>query len=350
MSEKPYLVTRSLSPENQESPIHFIDRHITPEEYFYIRNHFEYPKWSDELYQLSIIGEVQQSLTFSYKDILMNSNKSIHVVLECAGNKRRYFEPKVYGEAWEDGAISHGVVSGISLRDILKLTGIKDDAKEVIFEGADYGKRTDLKGEYHYARSLPLEKALYDDVIIATKLNNKPLSYKHGYPMRLIVPGYYAMASVKWLRRIIVTKERFKGPFQEIDYNYYPYKESDLEKIPVTTINVNSIIQQPLDYSKLSTGYHLIYGLAWTGEGNIIHVEISFDGGKTWEKANLIQDQLQPYSWVKWYYRWKVDKKGEYRILSKASDSHSRVQPEQPMWNRKGYGYNSFYTIHVKVE
>lgn len=146
------------------------------------------------------------------------------------------------------------------------------------------------------------------------------------------------MASVKWLKKIQIINHHFKGPFQEIDYNYYPYKDSDVGKVPVTNINIASIIQQPLNHSIMDTGTHQIEGIAWTGTGVVVEVEVSSDGGENWYKAELTQDLSQPYSWVFWNYTWKVPGKGEYTIMSRAKDSSGRIQPLDAMWNKKGYG------------
>lgn len=347
---EPYLTTRGLKPENQETPIHFLRQWITPTEHFYIRNHFTYPQLTQQAFFLPIEGEVVRPSVFRYDDLVRMPSKTIILPLECSGNKRAYFEPKVYGEQWKDGALSQGIWKGVPLSSLLSVTGLKSTALEVVFEAYDYGKRTDLEGIFYFARSLPIRKALHPDTLIAYELNGEPIPFKHGYPLRLIVPQWYAMASVKWLKRIIVIDHHFKGPFQDIDYNYYPYKDSDEGKTPVTNINVASVIQQPLNHSILDTGTHLIEGIAWTGMGIITEVEISTDGGENWNKVELIQDLSQPYAWTFWKYTWKVPDKGEYTIMSRARDSFGHIQPFDAMWNRKGYGYNAVYAIKVKVE
>jgi len=350
--KNPYLITRDLDPENQETPIHFIEDWITPEKYFFIRNHFEYPYLTDKMFEISIEGEVENPSIFTYEEIKKMPSKEFICTLECSGNKRDFYEPRVYGEQWHDGAISQGIFKGVSLKTLLDKASIKPNAYEVVFEGHDFGTRKDIKGIYHYARSLPLEKAMHLDTIIAYQLNHKDLPFKQGYPLRLIVPNWYAMASVKWLKSIKVIDHHFEGPFQDIDYNYYPNKYSDTSKTPVTTINVSSIIQKPLNYAILSKGRHLIKGIAWTGMGYIENVEVSVDYGNTWENAKLLRNNYmsEAYSWVFWEYEWNPVEKGEYSIFSKATDSFKRTQPPEAYWNRKGYGYNAIYKINVKVE
>ncbi|WP_276358431.1 sulfite oxidase [Cohnella caldifontis] len=346
---KPYPITRSLIPENQESPIHFLSAAITPEPYFFRRNHFPYPAITGESFLLPVSGEVMRPLTFHSQDLLRMPSKEIAVVMECSGNNRSRFQPEVYGEQWEGGAVSQGVWRGVPLRDLLKWTGLSAEAKEIVFEGTDSGKRTGQEGTFTFARSLPLDKALHPDTIIAYELNGKPIPFEHGYPLRLIVPQWYAMASVKWLRKITAIRHHFQGPFQESDYMYFPEKNSDEGKTPVTAIHVNSIIQQPINYSVLKAGTHRIHGLAWTGNGRITTVEVSTDGGKRWEQAT-IQGTRDPYGWVTWTYAWAAFEQGDYTLMSKAADSAGFIQPAEARWNRKGYGYNAYSTVNVKIE
>ncbi|HYE81113.1 MAG TPA: sulfite oxidase [Clostridia bacterium] len=347
---KPYYKTHSLHPENQETPIHFIRSWITPTEYFYRRNHFPYPDLTSNSFLLQINGEIKDEMVFPYRYIKSLPAKEVTMVLECSGNKRSRFEPEVYGEQWEDGAVSQGIWKGVPLHKLLEAAGLKSTAVEVVFEGLDYGERTDFNGVFRYARSLPVEKAMHPDTIIAYQLNNKPIPYRHGFPLRLVVPQWYAMASVKWLNRITVIDHEFKGPFQTVDYVYYPNKDDDSGKKPVTTINVDSIIQKPTEYSILDKGLHEIYGIAWAGKGVIEEVELSFDKGLTWVNAELYRDKREPYSWVFWKYRWDIKQSGEYTIMSRARDSAGSMQPSKAEWNRKGYGYNAVYTAEVKVE
>jgi DMSO/TMAO reductase YedYZ molybdopterin-dependent catalytic subunit len=346
----PYLITKNLNPENQESPIHFLTKWQTPTKYFYRRNHFSYPFLTQSNYWLQITGHVKQPSFFHYLELLSMPSKSLLVPIECAGNKRANFIPNVHGEQWQEGAISQGKWTGVPLRYLLEKVRISKSTQEIVFEGADFGKRSDMQGIVHFERSLPLDKALHPDTIIAYQYNDKPLSFKHGYPLRLIVPNWYGMASVKWLRKIKIIEHNFQGPFQTVDYVYYPNKNDDENKMPVTIINVNSTIQQPLNFSILNTGIHKIKGIAWTGQGNITEVQLSFDKGETWKKAKLENLLHESYTWSNWSYNWKVDRKGEYSIYSRAMDSNGRIQPLTAFWNRKGYGYNAISKIDLKVE
>jgi DMSO/TMAO reductase YedYZ molybdopterin-dependent catalytic subunit len=217
-------------------------------------------------------------------------------------------------------------------------------------EGYDFGNRTDLDHVFTFTRSLPIAKAFHPDTIIAYEYNHQPIPFKHGFPLRLIVPQWYAMASVKWIKQITVIDQNFTGPFQSIDYVYYPHKETNKVARPVTTMNFNSTIKKPLDRDILNTGKHFIKGIAWTGKGSITKVEVSTDNAQSWSNAKVDNGDNPGYEWVSWSHEWNIEEKGEYTILSKATDSFSRVQPTFPLWNRKGYGYNAVDEITVKVE
>lgn len=346
---KPYLTTISLDPENQGTPIHFLNEWITPEQFFFLRNHYPYPPITPESFTLAFGGLVENPGFFHYQQILQMPSKTIVLPLECSGNKRKEFDPPTYGTQWDDGAISQGVWTGVPLNQLLKMVGVKNSAYDVVFEGHDYGKIVGLEGEHPFARSIPIKVAFHPDTIIAYALNGKPITYKHGYPLRLIVPKWYAMASVKWLKKITVLNKPFEGPYQELDYHYFPYDDSDEDKVPVTLMKVNSIIQQPLPQSTLDTGRHLIFGIAWTGKGIISKVEISFDNGQNWEKTKLRQDPNQPYSWTFWSYTWDIYIKGKYTIMVRSTDSSGREQPVKVEWNRLGYGYNGVSIINLQI-
>lgn len=347
---KPYLLTRDLNPENQETPIHFLKGSTTPTEYFYRRNHHPYPQLTQEVFNLPVEGHAQTPRTFTYEELCALPSKTVKVLLECSGDKRASFKPKVFGEQWEEGALTQSYWKGFSLQTLFQYTGLRQSAREIVFEGYDYGERKDLKEIYRFARSLPIAKAMHPDTIIAYELNGQPIPFKHGYPLRLIVPQWYAMASVKWLKKIVVIDGVFHGPFQTIDYVYYPEENSNAGSTPVTTMQINSTIQQPLPQAKLKQGAHVIQGIAWTGEGTVEKVEVSLDQGKTWHPASLEHTPTDPYTWVNWSFSWQAGQKGIYSIWSRATDTIGRSQPLEAFWNQKGYGYNAVCKVEVKVE
>ncbi|WP_281280054.1 sulfite oxidase [Alteribacter natronophilus] len=294
-------------------------------------------------------GHVENPRWFSLQDLYSLPAVTVPALLECAGNKRKLFEPEVYGEQWEKGAISQGYWTGVRLKTLLEVTGIKAGAAEVVTEGMDRGKKPGTEGTVSFVRSLPLEKALHEDTIIAYAHNNQPIPFKLGYPLRLIVPGWYAMASVKWLRQIRVSEEPFTGPFQTEDYVYYPEKDSDEGAFPVTEIKTDSSILQPVQRDILPSGTHTIEGIAWSSTGGIDRVEVSTDGGSSWSEAEHNPDQ-EGYHWTRWSLEWPDVQPGEYTILSKAVDASGGTQPETAFWNRNGYGYNAVDRVEVKVK
>jgi DMSO/TMAO reductase YedYZ molybdopterin-dependent catalytic subunit len=344
-----HLITRKIIPDNQEFPMLSLSSRITPENLFYIRNHFPYPNVDMRSWRLCIKGCVNREIYFRYDDLLKMPLVTLPVTLECAGDKRALFHPKARGEQWELGAISHAVWTGVRLVDLLYLAEIQMNAHEVIFEGMDKGVRTDMPGVFSYIRSLPLEQALNPDTIIAFYMNGKPLPYRHGYPARLIVPGWYGMASVKWLHRITVTEDHFQGPFQVVDYVYNrnPLTSTSLE--PVTTIRLNSTIAQPSDQEVLAKGENWILGTALSGEAPVVLVEISTDNGVTWLPTSWLEPQ-EPYSWRRWCWKWTVADSGTYNIKVRGSDAAGSIQVEMADWNVKGYGYNAIHHIRVYVD
>jgi DMSO/TMAO reductase YedYZ molybdopterin-dependent catalytic subunit len=342
---RPHLTTRSVNPENQETPIHFLS-FIEPvaDSLFYRRNHFPYPSLTPGSFTLKISGSGERAFLFNYSDLLYMPAKSKRVLIECSGNKRAHFKEKVFGEQWENGAMSEGVWKGVSLKTLLESAGIKTGVAEVVFRGRDSGVKN--RQHIHYERSLPIDRALHPDVMIAYEYNGKPISHKHGFPFRLIVPGWYGMASVKWLNEIILIKGKFSGPFQNDDYVYY-FQDGKSEQ--VTTNHVNSTIQQQLDKQLVKSGAHTIRGIAWTGSGVVSKVEISFDKGDSWEPVKL-EKTPKEYQTVSWSYPIEFKSGNEYHISVRATDSEGKKQPAEAIWNKKGYGYNAIMQITVKAE
>lgn len=336
--------TVTMQPENQSSPVRWIEDWMTPDDLWYRRNHYAYPESPPT--DLQVTGAVRRFLTLSSEEIRSRPARVVVAVLECAGNRRTLFHPRVYGVSWKEGAISQAEWTGVPLRDLLREAGLDSTAREVVCWGVD-GTREE-KGPF--ARSLPLKKAFHPDTLVAFAQNGRPLAPEHGAPLRLVVPGWYAMASVKWLNRIEVVTEPFQGYYQKDDYHYYPFPDRDEGKRPVTVIHVNSLIRFPDDYSVLKTGCHRLEGLAWTGKGVIKRVEVSVDRGGHWHPARLLQRPWKhPYAWVQWTWNWRVLQPGRYEIWSRAVDTAGRMQPLHVKWNRKGYGYNAVCRSRVHV-
>lgn len=345
IAPSPHRRTITLHPDNQESPIHFYDQWITPDGLHYLRNHYRYPDYLHTNQSLSVTGDVRKMLTWTPDQLRTLPSKKLLVPLECAGNKRSSLQPRPFGVQWGEGALSQAWWRGVPLRDLLERTGWKEGAVEVVFTGTDGHEEREP-----FQRSLPLAKALDPDTLVCWEMNGQPIPHKHGGPLRLIVPGWYAMASVKWLCEIRVTTHPFQGTFQTEEYVYYPHSDDDEDKAPVTTININAIIQYPLNCDILQPDDpRLIRGIAWTGEGAVDRVEVSIDGGTHWNPALLQRFPHQPYAWVRWTLPWNPERGRTYGIVCRARDTAGRMQPPTPRWNRKGYGSNGAVSIQIKI-
>jgi DMSO/TMAO reductase YedYZ molybdopterin-dependent catalytic subunit len=267
------------------------------------------------------------------------------MTMECAGNGRSGLQPEVQGEPWAYGAVSTAEWTGIPLRDVLDVAGLRQGVREIVFEGADHGYVQAAGADIPFVRSLPVEKALDPDVIIAHAMNGEPLSRAHGGPFRLIVPGWYGVASVKWLARIEATSRPFRG-FYQVDRYVMPDGRGGM--MLLREMRVRSLIASPTDGSRLAEGRTLVRGMAWSGSGPITRVEVSLDGGDSWKPAHLASRE-ERYAWRRWEYQWEIRGAGGTVLLSRAFDAAGNAQPEQPEWNALGYANNAIHPVRVTV-
>lgn len=346
---KPGLVLAKLQPENMEAPLNVLNTWVVPNELFYIRNHFPYPNIDLSTWSLTIGGQVNRQLILNYEQLKKMPQVSKHITFECAGNKRSFVEPPVSGEQYGIGAVGNAKWTGVPLSYILDQAGINAGVKELVFTGADSGQRPDMAGDFNYQRSLPFTKELLSGCLLALQMNDQPLPFKHGAPVRLVVPAWYAMANVKWLTRISASLEPFKGPFQAVDYVYLEREDDYQNTSPVTEMKVNSVIWWPSKGEVLKPGEYTIKGLAWTGKGKITKVSVSTDDGANWTDAVLTSPEHQQYTWTFWEYTWMVYSPGHYSIMAKAEDSNGNQQPRISPWNAKGYGNNMMHQVPVSI-
>ena len=235
---------------------------------------------------------------------------------------------------------------------LLDRAGVKADACEVILEGSDHGILDDPKsppGELTFARSIPLEKARRD-VLLAYKMNGIDLPAEHGFPVRAIVPGWYAMASVKWLQRIIVADRPFTGYYQTIDYAYWERREAIAELTPLTKMQVKAQISKPSQDEIIpANSLVCVQGVAWTSDGKIAKVELSTDGGSTWSEAKLLGEP-KPNAWQLWEFNWQTPAAaGKQTLIARATDSFGRTQPSQRDRDHGNYMINHLLPIAVEV-
>ncbi len=346
------MIVRSYRFLDLEMPVEFMTDWITPVNHFFVRNHmFEPAKFDAKEWKLTIGGEVEKPVTLTLADLEKIPSHSVTNTMECAGNGRSLHNPKVPGIQWGKGAVGNAKFSGASLKSVLEKAVVKDTGKHVAFRGLDQ-----VPGKVPpFFRSIPIEKAMDDDTLIATHMNGAPLTQNHGFPARAVMPGWAGAASCKWLTEITVLDKPAEGNFMSPGYRLpnTPVKPGEAVKPEdthsVTGLTVKSTIAAPGDGAKLKPGAQVIKGVAWAGEADITKVEISTDGGSSWNAAQLGKDQAK-YAWRLWSYAWKPAKSGDYVILSRATDSQGRAQPDAAVWNPSGYLYNAYDQVKVYVQ
>ena len=344
-------IVRGEDPLNLEMPFEKLGGFITPTKLFYVRTHFPIPKIDKQTWRLWVEGEVENSFEISYDELLKMESRKIPATLECAGNNRNFLEPKVKGVQWGLGAVGTAEWTGVVLSILLDRAIVGPSAHEVILEGADRGKLDDPKspaGELKFARSIPLEKA--SSVLLAYKMNDIELPPEHGFPVRAIVPGWYAMASIKWLQRIIVTDQPFNGYFQTLDYAFWKRRGDMVERVPLSELQTKAEIARPAEGEIVPANSHVrVQGAAWTTNGEIIKVELSTDGGSTWNDAKLL-GEAKPNAWRLWESDWKTPAAaGKQTLIARATDSRGRTQPAEHDPDRGTYMISRLLPTEVEV-
>jgi len=345
----PARITRQREPENFESNFAALSGFRTPASSFYVRNHFAAPKIDLKTWRLKVEGAVERPQEFTLEGIQKLANRTMPVTLECAGNGRVFLSPPARGVNWELGAVGTAEWTGVQLPAILEQAGLKQDAVEVVLEGPDSGTPEGAPGAVAFARSIPLEKAKKPETLLAFGMNGQELPAEHGFPVRAIVPGWYGMASVKWLTRILVVDKPYRGFWQTMDYSYFDRTHGLPTVIPITTMQVKSQLARPSAGDTIAAGKpYSISGAAWAGENDIARVEVSTDGGKTWGEAELGMDNA-PFCWRLWNYEWKSPERGKTKLMARATDSNGRVQPMQRNPDFRNYMIHHVVPVEVEV-
>jgi DMSO/TMAO reductase YedYZ molybdopterin-dependent catalytic subunit len=343
------LILREYEPLNLEYPFDQLDEFLTPNDLFYIRSHFKAPRLDAHGYELSIGGAVDNPFNLGYEQLRAMAPLTRCATLECAGNGRVFLAPQVEGAQWQLGAVSTAEWTGVPLPALLDRAGVEPAACEIVFEAADKGtpkEKPTPPGEIHYARSIALAKA--GDVLIAYRMNGEDIPVDHGFPLRAIVPGYYGMASVKWLTGIRLVSEPFTGYWQTSDYAYWDELEGQPVRRALTTMALKSTIARPWTREFIPAGKpYEIFGAAWGGSRTIAQVEVSTDDGATWRAASFL-DPVQPFVWRRWKIAWDVPSEpGAYVLKSRAKDCDGRMQPAE---HDKRFGsYVIDHTIGIEV-
>jgi DMSO/TMAO reductase YedYZ molybdopterin-dependent catalytic subunit len=343
------LLVHRAHPLNCETPIPaLVGGVMMPNARFYVRNHFQIPDLDEIAFRLTVSGLVERPLKLSLGDLHNMRSQTIVATLECAGNGRMLFHPPIAGEKWEVGAVSTAEWTGVPLAEVLDRAGAGAGAREVVFRGADSGRVDDHPESIRFERSLQIDCARDPGVLLAYAMNGEPLPLLHGYPVRLIVPGWYAVASVKWLTELDVTDQAFAGYYQHRKYWYECERDGQVVREPVTLQRVRALITEPEPHREIRPGELAIRGVAWSGAAPIAQVDVSVDGG-TWQQARLVGERHR-HSWQRWELMTRVEKTGVVTVRARATDLAGRIQPEHAEWNRLGYGNNAIQTIPVQVE
>jgi DMSO/TMAO reductase YedYZ molybdopterin-dependent catalytic subunit len=348
------LITKVSRPFDAETPVEAFASWITPNEQFFVRSHFGPPP-SDRIdpasWRLSIKGLVERELSLGLSDLSRFEEVSVTAVVQCSGNGRAFHRPRAAGVQWRKGAVGNARWTGVRLRDVLAKAGVQAKAKHLHLLGAD---RPVLPTTPLFHRSIPLEKALHPDTILALRMNGEPLPLLHGAPLRLIAPGWMADACVKWLTDLTLSETEAPGYYMQTAYRHpvrpvqpgEQIKPADLR--PVEAMIVKSLITSPLDGGSVN-GNIKVQGVAWTGEGRIVSVEVSADEGRTWAQAQLTGDEV-PYAWRLWEHDWRPARPGAQVLLCRATDDRGHTQPERSPWNPSGFLWNGWDRITVDVK
>lgn len=352
---RPPIVGRFLAEEvalasrNSGMPLEALRYDVTPVGLHYLLIHFDIPAVEAAQWTLPILGCVDHPTTFSLADLQALPQRTVRVTLECAGNGRAQLTPRNASMPWVEEGVSTAEWTGTPLAEVLKKAGLQQSACEVVFTGADVG--IDRGVEQTYARSLRVPDALHPDVLLVWAMNGQPLLPQHGAPMRLIVPGWYGMASVKWLSKIEAVTQPFQGMQQVVGYHFLAQPED--AGVPCTQIRVNALMVPPgiPDFFSrqrfLKPGLVNIQGRAWSGGGvPITRVEFAVNG--QWRDAQLHRAEASPWAWRGWSCDWQAST-GTHVLAVRATDANGHVQPDQPVWDIAGFGNNGMQTVTVQV-
>jgi DMSO/TMAO reductase YedYZ molybdopterin-dependent catalytic subunit len=344
-------IVRMREPRNLETPADGLAYWLTKADQFYVRNHFAQPKLDAATYRLSVTGHVEAPLELSL-DELRKDAKTVPLTLECAGNGRVFLTPQVRGLQWGIGAVGTAEWTGIPLGAILERAKVKAGAVDVILVGADSGAITadpSSPGVISFDRSLPLAKAKQDEVILATAMNGDPLPASHGAPVRAVVGGWYGMASVKWLTKVIVTDRPYGGFWQTLDYSVWERRHGLPTLVPITAMQPKAVIVSPGLNAAVAAGKPVtVSGMAWAGEKKVAKVELSADGGTTWAAATLTGAE-KPFCWRSWEYAWTPTTRGPAQLLARATDAAGATQPDKRDPDRRSYMINHLVPTEVTV-
>ena len=342
------MIARSPRPADLEMPLDAFHEWITPVDRFFIRCHTYFPERANlSDWRLKVDGVVNQPLTLTMDDLKKLPRVELVGVLECAGNGRSFYQPRVAGTQWAFGSVGNGRWAGVRFRDVLQKAGLKDSAKQILLDGSD----TPLGTMPKFQRTVPVEKALDPDTLLAYDMNGSPLPDEHGFPLRLIASGWAGDSWVKWLQHVEVLDHEFEGFWMKTAYRHPPNHVEPgaavdaAQMVPVTNINVKSVIATPGNWVK--PGRVRISGTAWSNSSPVTKVDVSVDGGNTWKPAKLGRDQSR-YAWRLWDLEWQAPA-GKHTLIARATNAAGQTQPLREEWNPSGYLWNVAQPVEVEV-
>ena len=345
------MIVRSARPEDLEMPPDGFLDYITPIERFYVRSHHYEPRVDIASWRLKVDGEVGTPLTLTMEDLKKLPRAEVVAVGECAGNGRSFYRPTMPGLQWAHGSVGNGRWTGVRLADVLRKAGLKSSATEILFDGADVpvGTMPDFQ------RTIPVKKALDPNTVLAYEMNGQTLPNQHGFPLRVVTPGWASDSWVKWITGIRVLDKEFDGFFMKTAYRHPGKPVRPGEAVdpvlmhPVTSLRVKSVIATPLDGAQLPIAPIAIHGAAWAGDaGAVSAVDVSTDGGRTWLPAKLGADRSQ-FGWRLFSHSFTPAKAQFYTIMARARTASGDSQPFAQEWNPSGYGWNVVHSVGVNV-
>lgn len=347
------MIVRSRRPLDLETPVDRLDSEYTPNDWFYVRNHFGEPAVNPSGWSITFDGLFNKTSKTPPAELFKRFKRHERpAVAMCAGNGRGLFKPTVPGLPWEHGAVGQAMWSGIKLADLLQDIGLKADAKHLIFETGDTPP-TDKTPPF--TRSLPLERLLQDDILLVDRMNGEPLPLLHGGPVRLVVPTWTANHWIKWIKRITASAGESPAFFQQSGYKMPTVSlPPDVAPKPdqvqsVTVLNVKSQITWPLPGTVLGKGVHTVKGMAWTGPGTIAKVEMRALADQPWTQAKITTKTPLQGAWVRWEWQFEAQSAGTLTLTSRATDTNGKVQPEEPFWNKSGYLFNALEPVKIQI-
>ena len=338
-----------LAARNHALPLEALRHDVTPVGLHYLLTHFDIPHVDPAAWRLEVGGLVERPLSLSLDDVRARPARTLAVTMECAGNGRALAEPRSLSQPWLLEAVGTAEWTGTPLAPLLDEAMIGPEAVELVFTGLDRGVQGEV--EHDYARSLPVGEARREEVMLAWAVNGQPLPPQHGFPLRLVVPSWYGMTHVKWLRSIEAVAEPFRGWQQDVAYRVRASEDEHGD--PVTRILPRSLLVPPgipefLSRTRLlAAGPCTLEGRAWSGTPPVTRVEVSADGGETWADAAL-GEPLSAFAWQGWTFAWEAEP-GEHELCCRATDASGRTQPAEPVWNHDGYCNNVVQRVRVVV-